>query len=84
MSHSVMVILGGLALLAVMVFSGKKENRGLNALRFLPMWFAISVVNLMIGVWWAGYGVQEELIVLIMIFGIPAAVALIFARMVRS
>lgn len=84
MSHSMMVILGGFALLALMVLSGRKENRGLNALRFIPMWFALSLVNLVIGVWWAGYSLQEELLVLLMIFGVPAVAALLLARFTRT
>ena len=82
--HSAMVIAGGFALLAVMVFLGKKEERGLNALRFLPMWLALSIVNLVVGVWWAGYGIGEELLIMLAIFGVPAAAALIVARSVRS
>mgnify|MGYP001610908249 CR=1 FL=1 len=84
MPHSVMVMLGGFALLAVMILLGKKEDRGMNALRFIPMWLALSIVNLVIGVWWAGYGLQEELLILLMIFGIPAAAALLTARLTRN
>lgn len=49
MPHSVMVILGGFALLAVMTFLGKKEERAMNALRFIPMRLALSIVNLVVG-----------------------------------
>lgn len=43
---------------------------------FLPVWFIIAVINLMIGVNTAGYTVMEELPILLVIFGIPAVIAL--------
>lgn len=83
MPHSVMMILGGFVLLALMVWA-KKEERSNNALRFLPMWLAISIVNMLVGIYWAGYSWREELMVLLVIFGVPAAAALIVARLTRS
>jgi len=42
---------------------------------FLPLWLLVAVVNLWIGVAHAGYSVAEEMPVLLVLFGVPAALA---------
>lgn len=42
---------------------------------FLPVWLAVSFYNGYIGVTKAGYSVQAELLVHVVVFGLPAAVA---------
>lgn len=44
---------------------------------FLPVWFIIAAINLTIGVRTAGYTVLEELPIFLIVFGVPAAAALI-------
>lgn len=89
--HTLRVIGGGLALLAVFLIIGRVaggvQGSGLAraALWFLPAWFAASVVNLWIGVSRAGYTVEQELPILLVVFGVPAVLALIIrARATRS
>jgi hypothetical protein len=53
---------------------------GLAAKAFLPVWLTISLVNLWIGVRYAGYTVFQELPILFVIFGIPAAAAIVVIR----
>ena len=44
----------------------------------------ISVANMIVGVVYAGYSWNEEFMVLLMVFGIPAAIAFVVARIVRT
>ncbi len=44
---------------------------------FLALWLAITAANLWVGVAKAGYSVAEELPILLLLFGIPAAAALL-------
>jgi hypothetical protein len=43
---------------------------------FLPLWLVICVVNLLIGVWAAGYGLAVEIPIAVLDFGAPTAAAL--------
>lgn len=42
---------------------------------FLLLWFALTGFNMWVGVAKAGYSVAEELPILLLLFGVPAAVA---------
>jgi hypothetical protein len=81
--HTAMVILGGLVLLALCLlaarlFGGPGPGPMLAAIKvFLPLWFIGAVVNLWVGVARAGYSVAEELPIFLVVFGGPAAVALL-------
>jgi hypothetical protein len=44
---------------------------------FVAFWFVIAGANMWIGVARAGYSVTEELPIFLLIFGLPAAVAII-------
>jgi hypothetical protein len=44
---------------------------------FVVLWFVIAVTNMWVGVAKAGYSVAEELPILALIFGVPAAVAIV-------
>lgn len=43
----------------------------------LGLWLAITAVNMWLGVAKAGYSIGEELPILVLLFGIPAAVAVL-------
>lgn len=79
--HMLMMTSLGLALLAVFWFIGRLLNRRagrqvVNGPRlFLPVWLAVSFYNGYIGVTKAGYSVQAELLVHVVVFGLPAAIA---------
>lgn len=87
--HTVMVILGGLVLLALCLLvarllggagsgSGSGSGPMLTALKvFLPLWFIGAAINLWVGVSRAGYSVAEELPIFLAVFAGPAAVALL-------
>ena len=71
--HTVKVVTCGLVLLALCLVFG----RAAGAKLFLPLWLVAAAVNLWIGVAGAGYSVADEAPVFLLVFGIPAAVALV-------
>jgi len=78
--RTVIIILGGLALLGLFALVGWRFGGGVRvataAQIFIPIWFAAALINMWIGVSRAGYSVTEELPILLVIFAVPAAVAL--------
>ena len=79
--HMLMMTLIGLVLLAGFWFVGRLLNRRagrqvINGPRiFLLVWAAVSFYNGYVGVTKAGYSVQAELLVHVVVFGLPAAIA---------
>ena len=78
--HTLMVIGGGLVLLAVFVLVGRQLGGGgaaaaaTAAVLFIPFWLVAAGINLSIGVR-HGYTVAEELPIALVVFGVPAAIA---------
>ncbi len=78
--HMLKVIVGGIVLLGLFLLFGKLWGGDAPALAlaakiFIPVWLAIAIVNLWVGVSHAGYSVQEELPILLIIFIAPTALA---------
>lgn len=78
--HMILVMAGGVLLLGVFLLFGKlwggdALGSATAAKAFIPVWLAIAVINMWIGVSKAGYTVREELPILLIVFVIPAAVA---------
>jgi hypothetical protein len=80
--HTVKIIAGGFALLAVCLaigrwIGGPGPGAGVAtaAKVFLPLWFIAAGVNMWVGVSKAGYSISEEAPVFAVVFAIPAAVA---------
>jgi hypothetical protein len=46
---------------------------------FIPVWLVAAAVNMWIGVTRAGYSVAEEAPIFLIVFAVPAAVALLVA-----
>ncbi|WP_175966516.1 hypothetical protein [Burkholderia sp. BCC0322] len=85
--HTLWTIVAGLLLLAVFLLFGylwgtSAPTLALAAKVFVPVWFGVSLANLWVGVYRAGYSVREELPVLLVVFGMPAAIALVAAALV--
>lgn len=83
--HTAMVMTGGFALLGICLLAGKFGGGSSGALAkaalaFLPLWFIGAGVNMWVGVAKAGYTVRQELPIFLVIFGVPAAVALVVWR----
>lgn len=77
--RTALIIVAGLVVLALAVFSAKMLS-GTHAMAtaakiFISVWLAVAIVNLWIGVSRVGYTVAEELPILLVVFGIPAAAA---------
>ena len=84
MSHTLKVIAGGLALLGLFVLVARFANAvapaaGMAAAArwFIPIWLVAAGINMYIGVVKAGYSVAEEAPIFLLVFAIPAAVALL-------
>jgi hypothetical protein len=80
--HTLLVILGGLALMAVVY--GIALWRGVSLHRAFPVYAGLlamaSAINLWVGVTHAGYSVAEELPIFAVIFGVPCLLAWFLAR----
>ena len=75
-------LLAGFLLLASFFIVGKLFSENFPAAMpvatagFLVLWLALTGFNMWVGVTRAGYSVSDELPVLLILFGAPAAVAL--------
>jgi hypothetical protein len=82
--HTIKVIAIGFALLALCLVIGRATGGAsptaglvLGAKLFLPLWLIGAGINMWLGVSKAGYSVAEEAPVFVLVFAIPAAVALV-------
>lgn len=78
--HMLLVMVTGLLQLAVCVLLGKlwgadAASMAAGAKVFIPLWLAITLANMWIGVNKAGYTVAQELPILLLNFAVPAALA---------
>jgi hypothetical protein len=70
-----MFSVGFLLLLVLWVF-GKKQNKINGALKsYILIWFIVCAINMSVGIIKAGYTFMEELPIFLMLFGIPALLA---------
>jgi hypothetical protein len=78
--HTVIVMGIGLALLGACSLAGRLLA-GPNGLRgallvFVPLWFIGAAINMYIGVKQAGYSVADEAPIFLVVFAVPAVIAL--------
>ncbi len=78
--HVLMVMVGGLVLLGVFVLFGwlwgaSAAGMVLAAKVFVPVWLAVTSVNMWVGVVHAGYSARDELPILLLVFAVPAVSA---------
>lgn len=80
--HTIMVVSGGLLLLALMAVAGKMTSLGMGRalLWFIPVWLVCAAVNMWVGVTRAGYTVAQEFPILLLVFAVPAGIALLLYR----
>ena len=81
MSHTVIMLLAGLGLLILLRFAIKDAARATQL--FLILWLIVAIGNLLVGVLYAGYGWAEEAGIALVVFGVPAAIALAIRRFAR-
>jgi hypothetical protein len=79
--HTLIVIGIGLAVLGAGLLAGQllgdAAGMARAALYFLPVWLIGAGINMYIGVHGAGYAVSDEAPILLVVFAVPAAVALL-------
>jgi hypothetical protein len=80
--HTILVLAGGFLLLGTCVLTGKLVGgsdaaMAKGAIAFLPLWLVAAALNMWAGVAKAGYSVREELPIFLVIFAVPATVALV-------
>jgi hypothetical protein len=75
--HILIVVIGGLAALAMFYFGSGAFGRSgaAGAVLFIWVWLVASVLNGAVGVLRVGIPVVNEIGAFVLIFGIPAAVA---------
>lgn len=76
-----LVILGGVVLLGLFLLFGQlwrtaPASLAMAAKIFVPVWLCVGIVNLWVGVSKAGYTVAQEFPILLLVFAIPALLAL--------
>jgi hypothetical protein len=86
--HTIMVTAGGFALLGLLMllvrfWSAERGILAVAANAFIPIWLALTLVNLWIGVEFAGYTVLQELPIFAITFGLPVAAAVLINMRVR-
>jgi hypothetical protein len=81
-SHTAKIIALGFVLLAVCLIAGRLVGGAAHpsyvaraAVVFIVLWLAGAGINMWVGVSKAGYSVDEEAPIFLLVFGIPAAVA---------
>ena len=79
MSHTAVMLLAGLALLIFLRLVVRDARRATRL--FLSLWLIVSIGNLLVGVLYAGYGWAEEAVIGLLVFGVPAAIALVAVRL---
>lgn len=86
MSHTLKVIVGGLVLLGLFLLGARivhaaTPTAGMAAAArwFIPVWLVGAAINMWVGVAKAGYSVAEEAPIFLVVFAVPAAVALLVA-----
>lgn len=78
--RTLLIIVVGILLLGISVLAGRwiggdgAHGMVTAAKLFIPVWLAIALINMRMGVSRAGYSVAEELPIFLVIFAIPAGV----------
>ena len=78
--RTAIIIVGGIVLLGLFALvgwwlGGGPKSTMTAAKLFIPIWFAVALINMWLGVSRAGYSVAEELPIFLVIFAVPAAAA---------
>ena len=80
--HTLTMVVGGLVALGIFVLAAVLLERGVadGARVFVWPWLAASLINMLVGVYWANLPYSAEIPVLAVVFGVPAALAWLVAR----
>ena len=76
--HTLKIIAVGFIVLGAFLIVGRALGNGPKAaLYFLPVWLIAAAVNLWYGVTRAGYTLQDEAPISLLVFAVPAVMALL-------
>jgi len=81
--RTALFLVAGLLLLGAAVLLGKlfsthyPGSAFVATVAYVALWFIVAGANMWVGVARAGYSVAEELPIFLLIFGLPAAVAIL-------
>ena len=86
--HTLRMTIIGLLVLALFVLAAWLWNRSRGkridgAWVFIWIWLAVALINLLVGVFAAGIPLGTEILVLLVVFGVPAAAAWYLSRRFR-
>lgn len=89
--HTVLITLGGFALLGVMLLacrlldvSGQELASAIIAKLFIPVWLGCALLNLWFCTYVAGHTIREELPNFLLIFILPAIAAAVCLRWMKT
>lgn len=71
------LLLAASVVLAKLFSSNYPEAPTWGTIAFIALWLVIAVANMWVGVAKAGYSIGEELPIFLLLFGLPAAVAVV-------
>ena len=83
--HTAMIVGGGFLTLVLMIAAGKLMGwpTPRSATAFLPVWLVATLANMWVGVTQAGYTVQQEAPIALLVFAVPALIAWLVAQATR-
>ena len=86
--RTALIILGGFVVWGIFVAAAKMSGNypraiGTATIAFVVVWFFVAAVNMYFGVARAGYAFLEELPIFLMIWLVPAIVALVAQRWLK-
>jgi hypothetical protein len=86
--RTALIILGGLLVWGVFVVAAKAapspaKALGTATIAFVGAWFSVAAINMYFGVARAGYAFREELPIFLVIWLVPAIVAVVALRWLR-
>jgi hypothetical protein len=71
-----LLLLAAFLLLAKLFSANYPDATRLATIAYVALWFVIAGANMGVGVARAGYSITEELPIFLLIFGVPAALAI--------
>jgi hypothetical protein len=71
-----LLLLAAFLLLAKLFSANYPDATRLATIAYAALWFVIAGANMWVGVARAGYSITEELPIFLLIFGVPAALAI--------
>ena len=76
--HTLKAILGGFLLLAVCLLAGRWIGGIVSAMKcFLVLWLIGTLINMWFGISKAGYSIKDEAPIALLIFIVPAVLAIV-------